>query len=100
MTPREQALSDAELVELNFSPGKANAVDPGEIDKPAVQPPTATCSDFNSMMNVLTDYCQWQDCMTADHLNLLGMLQANVADAAAPNVKLTPLDFLVVPKLC
>ena len=70
MTPREQALSDAELVELNFSPGKANAVDPGEIDKPAVQPPTATCSDFNSMMNVLTDYCQWQDCMTAEHLNL------------------------------
>ena len=80
-------MDGALLVELIVSAGEASATDTEEMDEPIAQPPTMNSNEFKSVTNVLTDYCQWQDCMTADHLNLLGMLQANVADAAAPNVK-------------
>ena len=95
---REQELFDAELVELVVSAGEASATGPDEIDEPIVQRPTMNSSDSISILNVLTEYCQWQDCVTADHLNLLRMLQGNVADTTAPNSELASLGFHVVPK--
>ena len=49
------------------------------------------------MLNILTDYCRWQDCVTADDLNVLRILQGKVVDDAAQNLDPRSLGFLVVP---
>ena len=55
-------------------------------------------SVFQCTMNMLTDYCQWQDYVTADHLNMLRMLQAKVADPAPPKLKQGSSGLPVEPK--
>ena len=66
--PGEQALSDSHLVELIVA-GEANTSDLDKNGETSAQPPTMNYSGVNSMMNVLTNHCQWQDCVTADDLN-------------------------------
>ena len=64
----EQAVSDCHLVELIVA-SEANACDLDKNGEPIAQPPTMNSSGLNSMMNVLTNHCQWQDCVTADDMN-------------------------------
>ena len=87
------------MIELIVNAGEGNATDPDEIDKLTAQPLTVSYSKFSSMMNVWTDYCQLQDCVTTGDMNLLRMLQAKVADAAAPSLKQALLGVLTVSKL-
>ena len=88
---RERAFPDSELVELIVSDGaatnSATATEPDEIDEPIAHPPIITSAEFHSMVTILTDYCQWQDCVTTDDLDILRMLKAKVADAATPSLK-------------
>ena len=69
-------MSDNELDELVVSAGAATATDPDGIDLPIAQPSAMNASKFHSVMNVLTDYCQWQECVAVDDLNMLRMDQA------------------------
>ena len=56
-------------------------------------------SEFHNAMNVLTDYCQWQECVTADGLNVLCMIQAEVTDATGLNLKRESQVVSVAPYL-
>ena len=77
----EDALSDSEWVELNVSVAASTAIDPDKIDELVAQPPSMTSREFHNVINVVTDFSQWQDCLTADHLDVLRKLQAQVLDA-------------------
>ena len=56
------------------------ASDPDEIDEPITN-----SNEFHRIKNVFKDDFQWQDCVTADNLNMSRMLQAEVAEATTPN---------------
>ena len=57
-----------------------------EIDEPIAQSPTVTSNEFHFMIDMFSNYSRWQYCVTADHLNMFRMLQAAVADTAAPKL--------------
>ena len=82
---RDETIAGDHYIFLILSACAATATDPGGIDKLFAQPPTMNSSEFHCVMNVLTDYCQWQECVTADNLNEFHLAQAKVADAAVPN---------------
>ena len=63
-------VADSEIVELIVGASAATASDPDKIDKPIAQPPTMTSGKFLTMMNELVEYCQWQYCVTVDHLKM------------------------------
>ena len=69
----------SEFVELIVTVGAATATNPNEIVKHIAQPPSRDPSEFYRMLNVLKDDGQWHDCVTADDLNTLRILQANAA---------------------
>ena len=67
----------SEMVELIVTAG-------AEIDEPIAQPPTSY--EFHFMIDMFSNYSQWQYVVTADHLNMFHKLQAAVADTTAPKL--------------
>ena len=80
-------MSVSEFVEVIVIASAATANEPDEINDPIAKLSLASSMQFQSMQYVLIDYCEWQDCLTSDDLNMLCMLRAKVADVAAPKLK-------------
>ena len=82
----KQGLSETEFGELMVSAGAAKVTDPDEIDELITQTSTMDSRELHIIINVSTDNCQWHDFVNAGDLGMLRMLQAKMADAAAPNL--------------
>ena len=69
---------------------------PDECDEIASNPPTMNSSKFDRTMIVVVEYCQWQDCATANHLNVLNKVQAKCRCAVHPSCNTFHRIFLSV----